>query len=543
MTIRQFYFYNWYKLIKYVNVFIIISFIFVFLIHTMTTSTKPKGFANKFLYYIEKGGNALPHPATLFAVFALLIIVISWITAQFDISVTHPGTGEIVKPFNLISVEGFQKILTEMVTNFTGFAPLGVVLVALLGIGIAEGSGLIGTALRLLVLSSPKRILTFVIVLAGVISNTASEVGYVVLVPLSAIIFLSVGRHPLAGLAAAFAGVSGGYSANFFLGSIDPLLSGLSQEAAQIIDKSYTVNPAANYYFMAVSTIIVALVGTWVTEKIVVPRLGVYNGEEKAEEIKTLTTLEKKGLKYTVLAFAIILAILLWGTLPFDGFLRGENGNMLKSPLMDGIVTLIFIIAAVLGIAYGIGAKTIKNDTDVINGMSKSMQTLGSYIVLVFFAAQFVAYFKWTNLGLIFAIEGASTLQAMNLHPILLMIGFIILTAIINLFMGSASAKWTIMAPVFIPMFMLLGYSPELTQLVYRIGDSVTNIISPMMSYFALIVAFMQRYDKNAGIGTIISTMLPYTIAFFIFWTILLIIWMIVGLPIGPDSPMYIDVK
>ena len=509
----------------------------------MTTSTKPKGFANKFLYYIEKGGNALPHPATLFAVFALLIIVISWITAQFDISVIHPGTGEIVKPFNLISVEGFQKILTEMVTNFTGFAPLGVVLVALLGIGIAEGSGLIGTALRLLVLSSPKRILTFVIVLAGVISNTASEVGYVVLVPLSAIIFLSVGRHPLAGLAAAFAGVSGGYSANFFLGSIDPLLSGLSQEAAQIIDKSYTVNPAAKYYFMAVSTIIVALVGTWVTEKIVVPRLGVYNGEEKAEEIKTLTTLEKKGLKYTVLAFAIILAILLWGTLPFDGFLRGENGNMLKSPLMDGIVTLIFIIAAVLGIAYGIGAKTIKNDTDVINGMSKSMQTLGSYIVLVFFAAQFVAYFKWTNLGLIFAIEGASTLQAMNLHPILLMIGFIILTAIINLFMGSASAKWTIMAPVFIPMFMLLGYSPELTQLVYRIGDSVTNIISPMMSYFALIVAFMQRYDKNAGIGTIISTMLPYTIAFFIFWTILLIIWMIVGLPIGPDSPMYIDVK
>jgi aminobenzoyl-glutamate transport protein len=506
----------------------------------MTSLSKPKGFANKFLYYIERGGNALPHPATLFAVFALLIIIISWITAQFDIAVTHPGTGEIVKPFNLVSVEGFQKILTEMVTNFTGFAPLGVVLVALLGIGIAEGSGLIGTALRLLVLSSPKRILTFVIVLAGVISNTASEVGYVVLVPLSAIIFLSVGRHPLAGLAAAFAGVSGGYSANFFLGSIDPLLSGLSQEAAQIIDKSYTVNPAANYYFMAVSTIVIALVGTWVTEKIVVPRLGVYNGDEKAEEIKTLTVLEKKGLNYTILAFGFILAILLYGTIPFNGFLRGENGDLLKSPLMEGIVTLIFIIAAVLGIAYGIGAKTIKNDTDVINGMSKSMQTLGSYIVLVFFAAQFVAYFKWTNLGLIFAIEGASTLQAMNLHPILLMIGFIILTAIINLFMGSASAKWTIMAPVFIPMFMLLGYSPELTQLVYRIGDSVTNIISPMMSYFALIVAFMQRYDKNAGIGTIISTMLPYTIAFFIFWTLLLIIWMIVGLPIGPDSPMYI---
>lgn len=508
----------------------------------MTNQMKPKGFANKFLYYVEKTGNALPHPATLFGVFAVLVIIISWITSLFDISSKHPVTGEIVKPFNLISVEGLHMILTEMVTNFTGFAPLGVVLVALLGIGIAEGSGLIGTALRLMVISSPKRILTFVIVLAGIISNTASEVGYVVLIPLSAIIFLSIGRHPLAGMAAAFAGVSGGYSANFFLGSIDPLLSGLSQEAAHIIDASYTVNPAANYYFMFVSTLIIAITGTWVTEKIVIPRLGVYTGEEKTDELTPLTPAERRGLLFTVVTFIIVTIIILFGTIPTNGFLRGADGDLLHSPFMKGIVSLIFIIAALLGIAYGIGAKTIKNDTDVINGMSKSMQTLGSYIVLVFFAAQFVAYFKWTNLGLIFAIEGASTLQAMNLHPILLLIGFVILTAIINMVMGSASAKWTIMAPVFIPMFMLLGYSPELTQLVYRIGDSVTNIISPMMSYFALIVAFMQRYDKNAGIGTIISTMLPYTIAFFIFWTLLLIIWMLFGIPIGPDSPMYIKI-
>lgn len=506
----------------------------------MTNETvKPIGFINKLLYYVEKTGNALPHPATLFAIFAALIIVISFITAQFDISVTHPGTGEIVRPFNLVSVEGLHMILTEMVTNFTGFAPLGVVLVALLGIGIAEGSGLIGTALRLMVLSSPKKILTFVIVFAGIISNTASEVGYVVLVPLSAVIFLAVGRHPLAGLAAAFAGVSGGYSANLLLGTIDPLLSGLSQEAAQIINSEYTVNPAANFYFMFASTFFIAIAGTWVTEKIVIPRLGEYTGDAKPEEIGVISPSEKKGLKYALVAFIIISVILAFGTVPANGFLRETGtGDLLHSPFMKGIVSLIFIIAALMGIAYGIGAGTIKNDSDVIKGMSKSMETLGVYIVLVFFAAQFVAYFKWTNLGLIFAIEGANVLGSINLHPILLMVGFVILTAIINMVMGSASAKWTIMAPVFIPMFMLLGYSPELTQLVYRIGDSVTNIISPMMSYFALIVAFMQRYDKNAGIGTIISIMIPYTFVFFIIWVAILAVWMLFGIPIGPDSPL-----
>ena len=509
-----------------------------------TEKSKPIGWVNKLLYYVEKIGNALPHPATLFAIFAGLVIIISGITAQFDIEVVNPGTGEVIKPVNLMSKEGLHKILTEMVTNFTGFAPLGVVLVALLGIGIAEGSGLIGTVLRLLVLSSPKRLLTFVIVFAGVVSNTASEVGYVLLVPLSAIIFLSVGRHPLAGLAAAFAGVSGGYSANLLLGTIDPLLAGLSQEAAQIINQDYTVNPAANFYFMFVSTFFIAIAGTIVTEKVVIPRLGNYEGDAKIDEITGISKEEKKGLMYALGTFLVIAAILLWGTVPATGFLRNpDNFDLLNSPFMKGIVSLIFIIAALVGIAYGLGAGTIKNDSDVMKGMSKSMETLGTYIVLVFFAAQFVAYFKWTNLGLIFAIKGATVLGAMNLSPILLMIGFIILTSIINMVMGSASAKWTIMAPVFIPMFMLLGYSPELTQLVYRIGDSVTNIISPMMSYFALIVAFMQRYDSKAGIGTIISTMLPYTVAFFIIWTLLLIVWMLFGFPIGPDAPLNYPVQ
>ncbi len=508
-----------------------------------TPATQRRSAVNIFLNFVEKIGNALPHPATLFALFALLVIVMSWVVGMFDLSVVHPGTGETIKPFNLVSREGLAMILSKMVTNFTGFAPLGTVLVALLGIGIAEGSGLIGTVLRVVVLSSPKKLLTFVIVFAGVLSNTASEVGYVLLVPLAAVIFLAAGRHPLAGLAAAFAGVSGGYSANMLLGTIDPLLAGLSEEAARIIDPAYLVNPACNYYFMFVSTFLIAALGTWTTEKLVVPRLGEYTGDEKPEEVRGLTPTEKRGLRWAMFTIIAFTAILLWGLIPADGFLRdAQTGGILKSPFMSGIVALIFVSAALAGIAYGMGAGTFKNDSDVMKGMSKSMETLGSYIVLVFFAAQFVAYFNWTNLGLIVAVSGAEGLKASGLGPIPLMLSFVLVSAAINLVMGSASAKWAIMAPVFIPMFMLLGYSPEFTQMAYRVGDSVTNIISPMMSYFALIVAFIQRYDKKAGIGTVISTMLPYSIVFLIGWSLLLILWILLELPIGPGASMYIQV-
>lgn len=502
-----------------------------------------KSFINTFLSVIEKVGNALPHPATLFAIFAGGVIVLSGIASLFDIAVTHPGTGETIKPFSLLSVEGLHMILTKMVVNFTGFAPLGTVLVALLGIGIAEGSGLIGTSLRLLVIKAPKKLLTFVIVFAGVLSNTASEVGYVLLVPLAAVIFLAVGRHPIAGLAAAFAGVSGGYSANLLLGTIDPLLAGLSEEAARIVDPNYIVNPACNYYFMFVSTFFIATAGTWVTEKIVIPRLGTYKGNAKPEEIKDITPEEKKGLKYALVAAIVFAGILIWGTVPSDGFLRDPGtGDLLRSPFMSGIVALIFLGAAVTGIAYGIGAKTLKNDSDVMKGMGKAMETLGIYIVLVFFAAQFVAYFNWTNLGLIIAVEGAELLRKSGLGDIPLMISFVIVTGFINLFIGSASAKWAIMAPVFIPMLMLLGYSPEFTQVAYRVGDSVTNIISPMMSYFALIIAFIQKYEEKSGIGTLIATMLPYTITFFLIWVVLLVIWILLGIPVGPGAELFIKV-
>jgi aminobenzoyl-glutamate transport protein len=509
---------------------------------------------SKVLGAIERVGNKLPHPATLFAIFALAIIVLSGIASLFNVTAVHPGTGRTVEAFNLLSREGLHMIMTNMVVNFTGFAPLGTVLVALLGIGVAESSGLMSTALRLLVLSAPKKLLTFAIVFAGILSNMASEVGYVVLVPLGGMIFLAVGRNPIAGIAAAFAGVSGGYSANLLLGTIDPLLAGLSEEAARIIDPVYNVNPTANYYFMFISTFFIAYIGTWVTEKVVVPRLGEYKGDAKPEEIKQLTDDERRGLRATFWALTGIALLLLWSAVPSEGgfwshlpgtgFMRDpETGDLLRSPFMSGIVAIIFMVAAILGIVYGIAAKTLKSNNDVINGMGKSMSTLGTYIVLVFFAAQFVAYFNWTNLGLIFAIQGANFIGSLGFGRIPLMIALVLVSALINLVVGSASAKWAIMAPVFIPMFMLLGYSPEFTQLAYRVGDSVTNVIAPMMSYFAMIVAFMERYDKKAGIGTIIATMLPYTFIFLITWLALLIVWIILGLPIGPGAPLFYELQ
>jgi aminobenzoyl-glutamate transport protein len=493
----------------------------------------------KFLSFTEKAGNALPHPATLFALFALSVIVISFIASVLGWQAVHPGTKEIIEPVNLLTVEGLHRIILEMVDNYTSFAPLGMVLVAMIGIGAAESSGLIGAAIRMLVLSVPQRLLTFVLVFAGVLSNAASDVGYVLLIPLGGIIFLAVGRHPIVGMAAAFAGVSGGFSANLVLGTVDPLLAGLSQEAAHIMDPAYTVNPTANYYFMVVSTFIIAITGTWVTEKIVEPRLGKYEGEETDEKIEHLSKNEKKGLFYSLVAGAVILIIILWGMIPADGFLRSADGDILNSPLIKGVVALLFIVATVMGLAYGFGSGTFRNDSDVVNGMAKAMKSLGLYLVLVFFAAQFVAYFKWSNIGMIMAIRGADILSSSGLGVIPLMILFILLSASINMLMGSASAKWALIAPIFVPMFMLLGYSPELTQVVYRIGDSITNLISPMMSFFALIIAFFQKYEPKTGIGTVISTMLPYTIFFFIAWAVLLIVWILLGLPLGPDAGLY----
>ena len=350
----------------------------------------------RMLNWTERVGNALPHPATLFALFALAALVFSAVGHVLGWEVIHPGTKEIVRTVNLFSQDGIHRILLEMVDNFTGFAPLGIVLVAMLGIGIAEQSGLINAVIRMMVLNSHGRLLTFVIVFTGILSNVASDVGYVLLIPLAGVIFLAVGRHPVAGMAAAFAGVSGGFSANLVLGTVDPLLAGLSQEAARILDPAYEVNPTANYYFMVASTFVIAFAGTFVTERVVEPRLGKYTGEykEKENSFDKLSKKEKKGLLMALFTLIAIIFITIIGIIPEDGFFRGSDGGMLSSPLIRGVVAMLFITAGATGLAYGFTTGAFKNDSDGMKGMAASMKTMAVYLVLVFFAAQFVAYFK-----------------------------------------------------------------------------------------------------------------------------------------------------
>jgi aminobenzoyl-glutamate transport protein len=494
---------------------------------------------NRIMKSVERIGNALPHPAALFGIFALITLLFSAIGHWLDWSGVNPASGESIHVINLISKEGLHKILLGMVDNYTGFAPLGIVMVALLGIGIAESSGLIRAAINALLLKAPRNSITFMVVLTGILSNVASDLGYILIIPLSGVIFHSLGRHPIAGMSAAFAGVSGGFSANLFIGTIDPLLAGLSTEAARIIDPDYYVMPTANYYFMVASTFIIAIAGTWVTKVFVEPQLGKYTGNVEKEEIKSLTIQEIKGLKWAGFTFLFFMALMAWGLIPDHGFLRGADNMILHSPVFKGFIAVLFIVAGSCGVIYGYIAGTFKKHEDVISGMNTSFKSLISFLVLVFFAAQFVAWFKWSNLGIFIAVKGAEWLQSANLGLIPLVILFTLLSGFINMFMGSASAKWAIMGPVFIPMFMLLGYSPELSQVVFRIGDSVTNIISPMMSFFALIIVYYQKYDAKAGIGTIMATMLPYTITFYIFWTLLLIVWILFEIPLGPEAGLF----
>lgn len=502
---------------------------------------KRKGFFQKFLDGIEFAGNKLPHPVTLFALLALLVLVLSAIISSFGISVEHPGQeGEMVEVKNLLNSEGIQYIFTSMVDNFIGFAPLGVVLATMLGIGIAERTGLISAMLRGFVLSVPRFLITAGLVFAGIMSSVASDAGYVVLPPLGAVIFAALGRHPLAGLAAAFAGVSGGFSANLLLSATDPMLGELTIAAAAIIDPAYaeSMNIAMNYYFIIASVFVLTLAGAFVTEKIIEPRLGEYKGEYR-EELTGLSAEEKKGMLWAAISFLIAAAAFAMLIVPENGALRAEDGGIVQSPFMSSLVPIITILFFIPGLFYGIATKNIKNDKDVASHLTDTMASMGMFIVLAFTAGQFVAYFAESNMGMVIGVYGAEFLQGANLTGIPLILGFIFITGVINLFIGSASAKWAMMAPVFVPIMMQLGYSPELTQMAYRIADSSTNIISPLMTYFAIIIAFAQKYDKKMGIGTLISVMFPYSIIFLIVWSIMLIVWMMLGLDLGPGSPLH----
>ncbi|WP_158738430.1 AbgT family transporter [Alteribacillus sp. YIM 98480] len=506
----------------------------------MAEDAKKQGIVQRSLDVIEKVGNKLPHPITLFAILAIFVVIASAVLSNAGLQIEDPAEeGEIITITNLLSSDGIEYMFTSMVENFINFAPLGVVLATMIGIGIAERTGLIGVLLRSFVLSVPKFLLTGGLVFAGIMSSVASDAGYVVLPPLGAMLFAALGRHPLAGLAAAFAGVSAGFSANLLLSATDPMLGELTIQAAATIDAAYAegMNNAMNYYFIIASTFFLTIVGTLVSEKIVEPRLGTYK-EVNTEELQDITSQEKKGMLWagiSTLVTAFLLALLI---VPPGAPLRGEDGAIVQSPFMSSLVVVILIIFFVPGLVYGIVTRSIKNDKDVANQLSETMASMGMFIVLAFTAGQFVAYFNETNMGLLLGVYGAEFLDTINLSGIPLIIAFVIITGFINLFIGSASAKWAIMAPVFVPIMMLQGYSPELTQMAYRVADSTTNIITPLMTYFAIIIAFAQKYDKKMGIGSLISVMLPYSIIFMITWTIMLIVWMAFGIDLGPGAPI-----
>lgn len=497
---------------------------------------------NSILNSIERVGNRLPHPATLFFLMAVAVAVISAIGTAFNLSAVHPATGEIIEARSLLSADGIRWIYTNVEHNFVKFPPLGLVLVIMIGIGVAEGSGLFTVLVKQLVLGAPKRLVTYAVIVAGIFSHLASEVGYVILIPLGAMIFHALGRHPMAGFAAAFCGVSAGFGSNFVIGSVDPILAGLSTSAAQIIDPDMYINPLVNYFFMVVSAVMVTIVGGWVTEKIIEPRLGAYGGNAEALKVEGISDIEKRGLRWAGVATLLFVVLMAMTIIPENGLLRDpETGSVLRSPFFSGIVVGLMLLFFVPGLVYGIIVGTIKSDKDVLKHMTTSMKGLASYIVLVFFAAQFIYWFNYSNLGLILAIDGAEFLKGVGFTGLPLIICFILLSAFLNLFMGSASAKWAILAPVFIPMFMLLNFHPGLTQASFRVGDSVTNVITPMMSYFALIVTYAQRYDEKYGIGTIISLMIPYTVIFLLSWIVIISLWVFFGFPLGFDGPLYLS--
>jgi aminobenzoyl-glutamate transport protein len=405
----------------------------------------------------------------------------------------------------------------------------------MIGVGVAERSGLFSAALKGFVRSMPPWLVTASLVFAGVNASLTVDAGYVILVPLGAVLFAQVGRHPIAGLAAAFAGVSGGFSANLFLTPIDPLLAGLTQEAARLYDPGYVVPATANYYFMIASTFLLTLIGALVTNRIVEPRLGRYDVSHEHRD-EPLSAAERRGLIAAGVTVLLELVVLLLLIVPENGLLRDAKGGL--EPFFQGMVLLMAIGFFLPGLAYGVTVGSIRNNRDAGTMVDETLSTMGSYIALAFAASQFVAYFGWSNLGLVFAVAGADLLRSSGLSGIPLIVLFVFVCAAIDLFVASASAKWAVVGPVFVPMLMIMGYSPEVTQAAYRVGDSFTNIVTPLMPYMPLVIAFAQKYQSGMGLGTLLTLMIPYSIAFAVGWAALLAIWLLLGIPLGPGSPI-----
>jgi para-aminobenzoyl-glutamate transporter family len=496
------------------------------------------GWTMRALDKVERVGNKLPDPAIIFAMCLAIVWVLSAVFSNFTFSSIDPRSGEAVVVNNLLTGDSLADFLSRMVTIFTGFAPLGVVLVAMLGVGVAEHSGFISAGLKRMLDSTPRFMLTPMVVLVAIISHTATDAGYVLVIPLAGVIFYAMGRHPLAGIAAAFAGVSGGFCANFIPSAIDPLLQSFTQSAAQIIDSDIQINPLNNWFFNSASTLLIVSIGWYMTDKIIEPRLKDVKVDGNPEDIPKfdeLSTRQSKALifaSYTMLAGIIALVAIL---VPESSPMRAPDGQLTSfaAPIMQSIVPIIFLLFLLPGVVYGFMSGNFKNTKDMIDAMTKAMQGMSYYIVMAFFCALFIDAFGKSNLGALLALEGAQLLKSMALPSMVTIVGIIFLTAFVNLFVGSSSAKWALLGPIFVPMLMQLNISPDLTQAAYRLGDSSSNIITPLMPYFPLVVVYCQRYVKSTGIGTLLSLMLPYSITFLLVWTAFLLIYWGLGIPLG----------
>lgn len=495
-----------------------------------------------FIAAIERVGNRLPDPVFIFVWLIAILMVVSVLAALIGLQAVHPVTDEPVRASSLLSGENLRRLVTDMPTTFTHFHPLGYVLVVMLGAGVAERTGLLGTAMRAGVQDAPKALLTPIVVAVGMIGNLAADAAYVVLIPLAGIIFAAAGRHPVAGIAAAFAGVSGGFSANLFPGQLDALLFGITAAGAEILDPEWQANIAGNWYLI-MALFFVYLPVIWiVTDRFVEPRLGPWTGGAVAGSDEAisgpLTDTEKSGLWRAALAVLAVILIWVFLTLGPGTPLIDENARpeARMTPFYQSLVAGFFLLFLVSGWVYGATTGSIKSHRDLVAKMTESMADMGYYLVLAFVAAHFVAMFIWSNLGLILAIDGAEFLRWTNMPGPLLLAGLLILSGIINLFVGSASAKWALLAPILVPMLMLLNISPETATAAYRIGDSATNIITPLMVYFPLILIFCQRWDENFGIGSLMAVMIPYSIWLMITGVIIIVAWVGLDLPLGPGA-------
>lgn len=490
---------------------------------------------------VEVVGNKLPDPAMIFFICLVVVWAFSAIFSQMTFSAIDPRTGEAIVVNNLMTGAAMADFLSRMVTIFTGFAPLGVVLVAMLGVGVAEHSGFISAGLKRMLDWTPRALLTPMVVLVAIVSHTATDAGYVLVIPLAGVIFYAMGRHPLAGIAAAFAGVSGGFSANFVPSAIDPLLQSFTQEAARIIDPTIMINPLNNWAFNSASSLLVIGIAWYLTDKVIEPRLKSVEVDGDPKEIPKFEELDPKqtkALRWAGLSMLVGIVVLVAVLLPETSPMRDVNGSLasFNAPVMRSIVPIIFLLFLIPGVVYGYMSGAYQSTKDMINSMTKAMNGMSYYIVMAFFCALFIDAFGKSNLGALLAIEGAQLLKALSLPAMVTIVGIVYLTAFVNLFVGSSSAKWALLGPIFVPMLMQLGISPDLAQIAYRVGDSSSNIITPLLPYFPLVVIYCQRYCKSTGIGTLLSLMLPYSIALLILWTAFLLIYWSLGIPLGIQS-------